>query len=434
MTIDPHRPIGESGGPELPWLGTASDEDMRRIVQALFHVHRLIAAITDLDTLLERITEESRLVAGAEASSLMLYDEVAQELYFLVALGETGDQETLKREIRLKLGQGIAGMTAAARTSINVEDARTDPRVFREADVVSRFETRNLLAVPMLDKENLVGVLEVVNKIDGPAFSTRDMHVMEIFSSLAATSVANARLIEEQIRTERLAAIGQALTGLSHYIKNIVTGLSSSGDLIDMGLERGNLEVLHQSWPVFRRSTKRISNFVQDMLSFSKPRTPVRERCDLAGILEEARQTFAELFVRKRIEVQVDTSGVGGPVYVEAQALYRCLLNLITNAGDAVPAHGGRITVAARSLGGTSVEISVSDNGPGVAEEHRPRIFDPFFSTKGAQGTGLGLAITQKIVREHGGDITLAEGEGSGTTFRMVLPAHVAPGEGSENT
>jgi len=409
---------------EMTWLDGASPEELKRTVEALYRVHSLLAAITDLDTLLLRISEESRMVAGAMASSVMLYDSPTKELYFHVAIGETGDQEVLKRTIRLKLGQGIAGAAAATRQSINVDDVQADERFFPEADAASQFRTRSLLAVPMIDHDELVGVLEVLNKEDGGPFSALDLRVTEMFSALAATAVVNARLIEEQIRNERLAAIGQAVAGLSHHTKNIVTGLNSSAELIELGLGQGQYDVLERTWPVFKRNTKRISNFVQDMLAFSKPRVPLRERHEVPELIEEARATFAELFTRKNISVVVDTSGVQEAVDVDGSAIYRCLLNLLTNAADAVPEDGGRIEVSASTLPGGLAKILVSDNGRGVPEELRECIFDPFFSTKGGQGTGLGLAVSRKIVREHGGDLALVEGPLSGAAFRVLLPCH----------
>lgn len=414
---------------DMPWLAEASAEELRRTIEALYRVHSLIAAITDLDTLLLRISEESKHVARAEASSVILFNPATEELYFHVAIGESGDQEKLKRDIRLKLGQGVAGATAATRKSINVRDVSQDTRFFADADAASEFRTRNLLAVPMIDRDELIGVLEVVNKVGADAFTTRDTHALEMFSGLAASAVANARLIEEQIRTERLTAIGQAVTGLSHYTKNIVTGLNSSADLISMGLQSGNTEVLQRTWPAFRRCTKRISNFVQDMLSFSKPRVPLREKHEVGALIDEARETYGELFSRKQAELIIDVSGVHGPIYADGQAIYRCLLNLLTNAADAVPRDGGWIRIAAATQPDESVEIVVSDNGHGVADEHRNKIFDPFFSTKGSQGTGLGLAVTAKVIREHGGQIQLLDNPGGGAKFRLVLPKSAPPRE-----
>lgn len=417
--------MSQPGG-EDQWLRAARPEDMARVVEALYRVHVLIAAIPDLDTVLARISEESRRVAGAEAASCMLYDPVTEELYFHTALGDSGAPEHLKGNVRLKLGQGIAGATAATRCSIRVADAQRDPRFFRAADEATAFTTRNLLAVPMLDREELVGVLEVLNKVDGTEFTLLDEKVLEMFSAAAATAVVNARLIEERLRNERLTAIGQAVTGLSHYTKNIITGLGSSADLIDMGLERGDTAILQRTWPVFKRSVKRITNFVQDMLSYSKPRTPIREACDIGAILREAQETFQELFAEREVAVVLRIASVTQPIYAEAQGLYRVFLNLLTNAADVVPAQGGRITIDVRQDEEGNTMIDVADNGPGVPADLAQKIFDPFFSTKGAKGTGLGLAVARKVIAEHGGSLVLRPDSDGGACFRIWLP-HTPP-------
>ena len=417
----------------LPWLDDASRTDIRCAVEALYRVHGLMGALTDLDALLVRISEESRSVAGAEAASVILYDEQADELYFEVALGDTGDQDRLKREIRLKMGQGIAGSAAASRSTLNIADAGGDPRFFRDADSASQFQTRNLLAVPMIERGHLIGVLEVLNKVGADTFSPLDVHVMEMFSGIAAAAVANARLIEREIKTERLAAIGQAIAGMTHHIKNIITGLNSSTELIDMSLDRGNREVMDRTWPVLKRSVRRISNFVQDLLSLSKPRRPMRHECNLAGLVGEARDSVRDLFNTKHIEMSVDLSGVDGRVWLEADGIYRCLLNLLNNAADALPAAGGRVWVRAWSTPPDTLEIEVADDGPGVPSEVRENIWDPFFSTKGARGTGLGLATTAKVIQEHEGTINLAR-SGSGACFHIVLPGAIRPACSAEES
>lgn len=404
------------------WLDGVSADELRRTVDVLYRVHRLVFHITDHDTLLKQILDESKQLADAEACSLLLYDPHADDLFFHVALGEHGDQRALIREVRLKLGQGIGGTAAAERKSINVRDARQDPRFYREADAASRFETRNLLAVPLIDRGELVGVIEVVNKIGGPFFTDTDLHVMEMFAGLVATSIANARLIQERLRTERLAAIGQAVAGLAHYAKNIITGMSGALELTDQGMAQRNQEFIDRSWPIVKRSVGRLADFVEDMLAYSKSRAPVWAPCDLAALIDDARQTVEATLARREQRIEVETDSLERPVELDARAMYRCLLNLLLNAADAAPRGTGVIRVRARRAEGAGVIIEVADNGPGVPEGIASRIFEPFFSTKGSQGTGLGLAVTQKIVREHGGSITVARAPEGGALFRIHIP------------
>ncbi len=408
----------------LPWLMEASQADMRRVVESLYHVHGLMAALTDLDSLLERISEEGRAVAYAEAASVMLYDEAADELYFRVALGDSGDQEALKREVRLKRGQGIAGAAAREEVSILVDDVDRDPRFFREADAMSRFRTRSILAVPMIERNKLVGVLELLNKVDGGSFTPMDQHVMEMFSAVAASAVVNARLIEQQIKTERLAAIGHAIAGLTHHIKNILTGLNSSAELIDMALNAGNMAQVTKTWPVLRRSAQRISGFVQDLLIFAKPRTPVIRQCEALRIVADVGETLRDAFERKHIALEVRPGEGVDPILADPDALFRCLINLVTNAADAVPESGGRVEISLNRTPQGWLEITITDNGPGIPAEMRERVFELFFSTKGVRGTGLGLASAAKIALEHGGALVLLDVPG-GAAFRLSLPVNI---------
>lgn len=403
------------------WLADLQPEEMKRLVEALYRVHGLVSAINDHEALLFKIMEESQDVAKAEACSLLLYDKNTDELFFHVALGEDGDQAALKDDVRLKLDEGIAGACARERRTINILDAEHDPRFFSEADEVTRFKTHSILAIPLLDKGELVGVLELLNKVGADSFSDVDQRVMEVFSSLVATLIANARLIEDNLHSERLAAIGEAVAGLSHYTKNIITSMEGSVELIDESLAKDELGTLKTGWGILRRSVGRIGNVVQDMLAYSKPRTPLRESCDLKELIEETLQPICEAHRAKGLLIEKDISGIVEPVYADSRGLHRCLLNLIGNAADAVPQTGGAIWVRAFSNEHECV-IEVADNGPGIPDLLLEEVFEPFFSTKGSRGTGLGLAVTRKIVEEHNGTIAVRSRTPNGAHFRLTLP------------
>ncbi len=414
-------------GPQPPaedtaWFESVHPADMRRIIETFYNVHSLISVITDLDTLLERVLDEGKRVADTEACSLLLYDEHRDDLYFQVVLGESGDSQKLKQKIRLKLSEGIAGAAATTREAVIVQDVKRDSRFFKDADKVSKFKTRNILAVPLVDHGRLVGVIEVLNKLDGDDFSETDLRIMEMFASLVATAITNARLIEENLRKERLAATGQAVAGLSHHTKNILTGVQGSVDLISHGLDRGNLEILHKGWGVLRRGLERISVVVEDMLAFSTPRKPATVACSIRDIVHDAAADYADFLNQKKIELDLQFDDMEKAFWLDPRGLYRCLLNLMSNAAFAVPTPGGKIAIRVWLSPQSDLEIEVSDNGPGIPEADRERIFQPFFSTKGSSGTGLGLAVTEKIILEHGGDITVGEGPEGGAAFHITIP------------
>jgi len=404
-------------------VNDASLDEMQRVVDALYRVHGLHASITDLDGLLAAIIEESKAVAAAEAGSLLLYDQTLDELYFHVALGDSGDHQALKDGLRLKLGEGIAGTAAATRETVNVENASTDPRANRTADKLTQFETRSLLAVPLVDNDELIGVLEVLNKEGGGSFSDLDRRVMEMFSSHAASVITRARLLEENVRAERLAAVGQAVAGLSHYTKNIINGMLASVELVDEGFTGENDMLVEKGWPILKRSVSRLTHVVEDMLAFSKPREPLYEPCTLPRLVEEAAESFRELFEQRQVELAIEYEGVDEKeqIWLDTRGVHRALLNLLTNAGDVVESGAGRIRIRVEKSGEHLV-LEVSDNGPGVPEENRHRMFDAFFSTKGSKGTGLGLAVTSKIISEHGGTIEVDTDDLGGACFRLHLP------------
>jgi len=419
--------VGFSSNEGVPWLRDVSPQELRRILDVTHRVHGLLAVITDLDTLLDRVMQECKAVASAEACSLMLYDPQSQGLHFHVALGEKGDQQRLKQQIRLQVGQGVAGMAAALRKPINVEDVKRSQLWYWPADEVTQFQTRAVLAVPLLDRDQLIGVVEVLNKQDGGPFTEADLHVMEIFSSVVATAIANARLIEEKRRAERLAAIGEAVASLSHYAKNVLTGISGSVQMIDEALQDHDSQTLEQTWPILKRCVARLTHFVGDMLAFCKPRVPLKEQSTVEEVVAEAVEALHSLMARKKIDIELNLGGVKGPFSLERPGIFRCLLNLLLNAAEAVAHEDGRIWVSAWNTPEGALHLEVADNGPGIPEEDVDKVCDPFFSTKGAYGTGLGLAVTSKIVREHGGQLQIGRREGGGATMKIMLPPHVRP-------
>jgi len=198
-----------------------------------------------------------------------------------------------------------------------------------------------------------------------------------------------------------------------------------------MALDRENTEMALRTWPVLKRNVARMSCFVQDMLAFAKPRVPVRRPADLSALVRDAAQSVKDALTARNAALELDLEGVSGPVSVDEDGIFRCLLNLLQNAVEALPETGGRVSVTASVTPCGALEILVADNGPGVPPEIRKNLFQPFFSTKGGRGTGLGLATSEKIVKEHGGSLVLAPSV-SGACFRMLVPDAAVKSEDRE--
>lgn len=394
-----------------------------RLVDALYRIVRTIQNVEDLQVLLRAIMEESKSLLDCEASSLFLYDEEKNDLYFEVVVG--GAEGV--REIRVPMGEGIVGAAAKDNETHIVQDTSADARHFKKVDTSSGFVTRNLIATPMVRDGKLIGVLEVLNKKNDKPYDEMDSKVLEIMAEHAAAAIVKAQLIQQNIQAQRLAAMGTASASLAHYIKNILTQLKGSASLVDMGLDSQNMDLMNQAWPIMKRSTDKIGKLVQDMLAISREREPEREELSLNEmlnqILEDSRAQADKVGVK--LEAELDDSIP--PMRLDPNRMHDSILNLVGNAIEALEEHGvedGRVIVRSRLIeDGKQVVVEVIDNGPGMPPEIQEKIFEPFFSTKGSRGTGLGLAVVRKTIEEHGGKLQLDSTVGEGTTFRIELPA-----------
>jgi signal transduction histidine kinase len=158
------------------------------------------------------------------------------------------------------------------------------------------------------------------------------------------------------------------------------------------------------------------------MLAYSKERQPETQPCQLNGLCREVAELLYDRVQAKSGKLHLDLDQQLPQIQADPQGIHRCLLNLLSNAVDALEQDKGEVTISTRNHEESRVMLTVEDNGCGISEEVCPRIFDVFFSTKGSQGTGLGLAVTKKIIEEHGGSIEVQSNPGQGTKFTIQLP------------
>lgn len=235
------------------------------------------------------------------------------------------------------------------------------------------------------------------------------------------------RMQKELIENERLSAIGQTVTGLAHCIKNILLGMEAGVYVVDKGLRKDDMSKLRTGWDMVQRNIDKISGLVSDLLSYSKERKPEYESCSPNAIADAVCELLDPKAKESGIVIVRDFDPAIGHISLDPKGIYRCLLNQLANAIDACiddededKDYLVRVTTRRQSDG--MVAIEVSDNGCGMDEEVRKKLFTGFFSTKGSRGTGLGLIVTQKIIQEHGGTISVQSEPGKGSTFTSRLP------------
>ena len=234
------------------------------------------------------------------------------------------------------------------------------------------------------------------------------------------------KLERELINSERLGAIGQTVAGMAHGIKNILAGFKGGRYLVDLGIDKNNTDKLINGWQMIKRNIDQTSDLVMDLLSYSKEREPEYQNCFPNNIADDVCELVTEMASTHGVRIVKDFSTSIGEVSMDPNTVHQCLLNLVSNAIDACTfddnvdkKHEVRVLTALE--GETTIRFEVSDNGSGMSDSVKTKLFSSFFSTKGAKGTGLGLLVTRKLIEEHHGSIDVISNLNQGTTFIMKL-------------
>jgi two-component system sensor histidine kinase HydH len=243
---------------------------------------------------------------------------------------------------------------------------------------------------------------------------------------LVIRDLTRQRRLEAQIqRKERLSAMGELASGVAHEIRNPLNTIGTIIQQLDKDFTPAeNPEEFHELAQLVHGEVKRINKTVSDFLKFSRPDPiqPVKFRIDT--LLQQIALQYQTLLQEKNTEMEIRAEW-HGEVFWDQSQIRQVLINLIQNAIDAIE-DSGKILVTLRRIRSNEISISIRDNGKGIPDEIRNRIFNLYFTTK-AKGTGIGLSIVQRIIYEHEGVISVESQVGSGTTFHITLPQSVTP-------
>ena len=418
-------------GPNLPPL-PQDDTQNHWLVQAqnnLDVMYRTALAVShtlNIDDLLDRILQLVFDWVGADRGCIMLREE------------ETGQLITKARRDReagtkssMTISRTILDYVLERHEGVLTSNAQGDDR-FRSGQSVLRTGVHEAICVPMQGRYGQIGVLYVdtltplgeVMASGGQRFTDEHLKLMVAIGHQAALAVEDTKYYSAMVQSERLAAVGQTIATLSHHIKNILQGIHGGSYLVEMGLDKNDLGVTDKGWGIVRRNQQKISSLVMDMLSFSKDRKPEPSPSDVPALLAEIIETVKQRAEDAAISVHCKTPDNFPVLLCDTEALSRAILNVVTNAIDAVEEQSdGTVNITTEiDEKREVVHVRVTDNGPGIPEETLPDIFNLFVSTKGAKGTGLGLTVSQKILREHGGDISVESTATHGTCFTLSFP------------
>ena len=415
------------GGSPLPddtqnrWLARA-----RSNLQVMYRTALAVSHTLDIDELLGRILQLVFEWVEADRGCIMLLDPESKQLRTKARrdrrVGETTAMAISRTILDYVLDRGEGVITS---------DAQDDDR-FSGGNSVVRTGVREAICVPMQGRYGTVGVIYVDTTVPlGDAiergqrqFTDEHLKLLIAIGHQAALAVEDTTYYSAMVQSERLAAVGQTIATLSHHIKNILQGIRGGSYLVDMGLENEDLAVVRKGWDIVNRNQNKISSLVMDMLSFSKEREPDPVPSDLVALVTDIVETVQQR--ADEIGAAIDWAPPTDvpQLLFDPEALSRAILNVVTNALDAVEDRdGAAVTIHVEcDTEAERVRVIVGDNGEGMAPETIAEIFNLFVSTKGARGTGLGLTVSRKILREHGGDIRVTSRPGEGSTFVLEFP------------
>ena len=251
-------------------------------------------------------------------------------------------------------------------------------------------------------------LFDTENKLSGVIISVRDITVEKKFE-------------QQIIQSERLAAMGQMIGGFAHELNNPLTAILGMSDLLKEGetneARNRQLSILHQQ-------ARRATEIVQNLMYFSRPPAPGKSQVDLNELVERTLHLHAYSLRKNNITVDFLREQNLPQVMGDPHQLMQVFLNLVLNAEQAIREARDKGTLHIR-LGKTDKNVSVTfqDDGPGIAPDILPNIFDPFYTTKRpGRGTGLGLSICKAVLKEHNGNIEASSAPGGGAAFTVTLP------------
>ena len=223
----------------------------------------------------------------------------------------------------------------------------------------------------------------------------------------------------ELLDAERLATIGRMASSISHDLRHSLAAVIANAEfLCESNLTPGQREDLYAE---IRIAVNQMTELIESLLEFSRTRESLRPTYgDVRSAVDRAVQGVKAHPEFQRIRIRISAEGPTEG-WFDFKKLERALLNLLLNACEVVPAESGKIDIELKRKG-ESLEIRIEDNGPGIAEAVRDRLFEPFVSHGKENGTGMGLTVVQKILQDHGGDVTVEQTSASGTTFRVNIP------------
>jgi signal transduction histidine kinase len=355
-------------------------------------------------------------------------------------------EDYIKRAGRIPYPKGSTWKVINAGKILNVENIQKDPDIGPAGRDLGH---RSALAIPIFSEEKVIGVIWFLSYKERE-FNEREVTLLTTLGKQLGTAIAKAKMFEEMkqrtqelkalyedlkstqewlIQSEKLASLGWLVSSASHEINNPLTPILGYSQLL-LNKPEIDKERRQRFLAVINKSAKRIREIVENLLSFSREHKPRMKYLDINSLIEEIFEVGDCRLRLNNIDVAKDLDPELPRTMADPNQLQQAFINITLNAEQAMDGSQakGQLKVRTRVKGNDIIEISFTDNGPGIPKEILGRIFDPFFTTKPEdKGTGFGLSVSYGLIKEHGGEIYALSEEGKGATFIIELPIVEGP-------
>lgn len=311
-----------------------------------------------------------------------------------------------------------------------------------ETNLFDILQHDTFVVAPMYTKKEPLGILIADNGINNRRIGSEDVESVKLFAHQASLAIENARLHhslearieqlqvanlqiaekqEQLLQAERLAAIGEMSAKIAHEIRNPLVSIGGFARVIEKKTEDGS--VLKQYAGIISEQVMHLESILNNILAVARQPDPLKVPVDVNELLRQVLRMMEPALSSRNIQFVLDESPEDTFVRGDEKQLYQAFINLVKNAIEALENRmpDAEIRICNRLVAG-QIEITVSDNGPGIEQNLISKIFQSFFTTKSG-GTGLGLAIVRQIVENHQGTINVTSRAGNGSTFLISLPA-----------
>lgn len=420
--LDPHSVESLTIATDGPALKMQREQDK---LAAIYQVQGLFRQNLEDQDLYSRILSTITQILPCEVAYLLLYnrDDGSVE----PACCETTHPDAEENPSSY-ISRSIVNYVQEQQHAVLSSDA-TDEEGINQT-YVSGMRMTTIMCSPMLSGDELYGMIYLMSMQGQQVFIQDDLKLLSAIAQSAAMAIENSRLVARNMQQERLAAIGMTAAGLSHYVKNILTGLEGSISLLRLGIDNDNHDTMDAAWNILSTNHRRLSSLMLDLLSLSKELKLYFDLHNVADILTEVTELIQSQVSDDNIRLELNpiVREVKLMAKVDNKGIHRVVLNLLNNAVDSVrQRHGdsgdGLIKIDAMLENeGETLVLEVEDNGLGIPKEELNKIFDSFHSSKGERGTGLGLAVTRRIVEGHKGRIFVDSQINERTIFTVRIP------------